>query len=322
MIAEIELKEISKAIQLLRSKKNILICNPKKPDGDSIGSAIALYLSLGKLNKTVNLYCPDPIPPKFSYLNTVNLFHTEPELSCVDLVVTLDFGDINGFDLPQNIKNHDKLTLLNIDHHITNTHFGDINVVDPLSAACCEVMYFIIKNMNVGFDKDISTALLTGLSTDTGSFQHSNTSPRVLSIASVLLSYGAKLKKIASEIYNTKSIPALKLWGLALERLECDKKRNISYSIIRQKDFDSLQADLSDLEGAITLLSNVPGSKVTVLFSEYNNTIKGSLRTENDNIDVSKLASYLGGGGHKKASGFSLDGKILTNQKGWKIILN
>ena len=196
-----------------------------------------------------------------------------------------------------------------------------MNVVDPSSAACCEVVYFIIKGLGAVLDKDISTALLTGLSTDTGSFQHSNTSPRVLSLASILLYNGAKLKKIASEVYNTKSVPALKLWGLALKRLSFDKKRKISYSIITKNDFDTLRANLSDLEGAITLLSNVPGSKATVLFSEYNNKIKGSLRTEDDKINVSRLAGFFGGGGHKKASGFTLDGTIVSVGKGWKIKL-
>lgn len=322
MIASIELKEISKAIDLLRSKQNILICNPKKPDGDSIGSAIALYLSLKKLNKNIELYCPDQIPAKFSYLSSIKLFQPELDSSKYDLIVTLDFGDIQGFALPRNIKSYSNLEILNIDHHITNTHFGDLNVVDPSSAACCEMVFFIVKGLGVGFDRNVSTALLTGLSTDTGSFQHSNTSSRVLSIAAILLSHGAKLQKIASEIYNTKSVPALKLWGLALERLRYDDKRKISYSIITQNDFNVLQANLSDLEGAVTLLSNVPGSKATILISEYDNKIKGSLRTEDDNVDVSKLASYLGGGGHRKASGFTLNGKVFSVLKDWKIILN
>ncbi|MFH1749300.1 MAG: bifunctional oligoribonuclease/PAP phosphatase NrnA [bacterium] len=321
MIAGIELKEIPEAIDLLYSKQNILICNPKKPDGDSMGSAIALYLSLKKLNKCVELYCPDKIPKKFSYLSGIKQFQQELDSNKFDLIITLDFGDIRGFALPSNIKSDNSLVMLNIDHHITNTHFGDLNVVDPSSAACCEVVYFIIKGLGVNFDRDISTALLTGLSTDTGSFQHSNTSSRVLNIASILLSYGAKLKKITSEVYNNKSVPALKLWGLALERLQFDKKRKISYSIITQDDFDALQANLSDLEGAITLLSNVPGSKATILFSEYDNKIKGSLRTEDDKVDVSKLAGYLGGGGHKKASGFTLSGQIFSAPKGWKIVL-
>ncbi len=321
MIKDIELNELSQAKKIIKAKNNILILNPQKPDGDSIGSAIALWHAFKKINKKIDLYCPDLIPEKFDYLVGIEHFQKSLDLKKYELLISVDFAELEGFKISKAELKSQNLFLINIDHHITNTHFGDLNVIDPSSAACCEIIYFLIKELEIKIDPDIATALLTGLSTDTGSFQHSNTTSRVLNIASILLSHGAKLKKISSEVYNTKSIPALKLWGLALRRLQFDNIRKISYSIITQEDFKTLNATLTDLEGAVTLLSNVPGSKITILFSEYDGKIKGSLRTENDNIDVSCLASFLGGGGHKKASGFTLDGKIIKLNKNWKILL-
>lgn len=321
MIADIELKELPEAAKIIKSKNKILVLNPKKPDGDSIGSALALWCALKKINKQPELYCPDSIPQKFNFLNGADQFKDSIDSKNYDLLISLDFAELEAFKIPGSLLKSQDIFLVNIDHHITNTHFGNLNVIDPSSAACCEIIYFLIKKLGIKIDKEIATALLTGLSTDTGSFQHSNTTSRVLNIASILLSHGAKLRKISSEVYNTKSVPALKLWGLALKRLYFDKKRKISVSIITKKDFGELNATLSDLEGAITLLSNVPGSKATILFSEYEDKIKGSLRTENDNVDVSYLASFLGGGGHRKASGFTLDGEIAKAREGWKILL-
>lgn len=313
--------QIKKACQLVERSKKIALLNPIKPDGDSIGSAIALYLSLKKIGKQPILYCPDTVSERFNYLKQIKEFSPVIKIEDFDLLISVDFAEFDGFKLDRQQIKAKNIPLINIDHHITNTHFGDLNIVDPTAAAACEVVYFLIKELRVKLDKDIATALLTGLSTDTGSFQHSNTSPRVLNIASILLGRGAKLIKISKEVYHTKPIPSLKLWGKALTNLRFDPDTKIAVSVITHDDFHECEAELSDLEGAISLLACVPESKITILLSQYRDQIKGSLRTENDKVDVSKLARTLGGGGHRKASGFTLDGEIVKVGKDWKILL-
>jgi phosphoesterase RecJ-like protein len=323
MIHEFVHPSLTATAELIKSKRSICLLNPNKPDGDSIGSALSLYRALESLGKDVRLFCPVQISDKYDFIYGQEHFKDDLKRALdVDLLVSFDFAEIDGFDITRSDLDARQLQLINIDHHITNTHFGDLNFVDPSSSACCEMVYYLIRELELDIDIEIATALFTGLSTDTGSFKHSNTTPRVLSVASNLLARGARLKRISDDIYQTKSVASLKMWGKALERLKFEPDRSLAVSFITQDDFDETGADLNDLEGAISLLSCIPGSRATLLLSEYSGKIKGSIRTEEEEVDVSRLAGQFSGGGHKKASGFTLDGRIVRQRAGWKIVLN
>ncbi len=167
----------------------------------------------------------------------------------------------------------------------------------------------------------MATALLTGIYFDTGGFRHSNTSDEVLSIASELLKRGARLQKITENTDNTRSFSLFKLWGVALERLRLNKKYGISVSVITVDDINKAGATEEEVSGLVNLLNSAPESEVAMLLCEsFDAKIKGSLRTESDKIDVSRIAKLFGGGGHKKAAGFTIDGRIKIVGNHWTVV--
>jgi phosphoesterase RecJ-like protein len=183
------------------------------------------------------------------------------------------------------------------------------------------LVYKILVGLNYEINPSIATALLTGIFYDTGGFRHPNTSKQVLDIASDLLKKGARLKKISENIANSKPISVFKLWGLALSRLRLNPELGVSVSVLTQQDLIDCNASEDDISGLVNLLSSAPESRAALLLYETKDAkIKGSLRTERDNIDLAKLAQLLGGGGHKKASGFTIPGKLKIDDGHWEII--
>ena len=167
----------------------------------------------------------------------------------------------------------------------------------------------------------MATALLTGIYFDTGGFRHQNTTNEVLSIVSELLKKGARLNKITENIDNQRPISLFKLWGIALDRLRLNKKYGLSVSVITMEDIEKAGATEEEISGLVNLLNSAPESSVALLLCEsFGDKIKGSLRTESDQIDISKLAKSLGGGGHKKAAGFTINGRIELEDGSWKIV--
>ncbi len=318
-------KEIFQFINLLKNSANILLVTHQKPDGDAIGSLLSFGTVLEKLKKKKTLVAKD-LSIKYKFLPRFDQIKEEiNQLKEFDLCIILDCGQLSqtGFPILTNLS----IPLVNIDHHFTNSCWGDINLVQKDSSATCEILYNLFQFINeksdlpIKIDKDIATYLLLGISTDTGSFKHSNTTLKTLRIASKLLLKGGKLLKISKEIYNIKSLSTLKLWGKVFSNISYNKKFKIVISVITKKDFKECGATSEDLEGAIYFLNAIPEAKAILLLSEQNEKeIKGSLRTENEKIDVSKLARFFNGGGHKKAAGFVIKGSLLFDGKRWKVV--
>jgi phosphoesterase RecJ-like protein len=314
-------KDFKKTIHLINKYKNILIITHRNPDGDAIGSLLALYLSLIKLGKNPKPFCVDPIPSNFLFLpeslKVVNQFNIEN----FDMIIVLDCASSSQTGLLDKEKEvlNSNLPLINIDHHISNPYFGTVNIVNPKAAACAQILYFLIPELKIKINKYIATCLLTGLYTDTGSFMHDNTTSEVLNLASQLLILGGRFNKISSNI-KLKTVPALKLWGRALSRIQKDRDLGIVISIITQKDLQECQACYDDLSGVVALINTIPNTSAALLLSEREGgEIKGSLRSEAGGLDVSKVAAIFGGGGHPRASGFCLKGRLKKEKDGWKI---
>jgi phosphoesterase RecJ-like protein len=161
-----------------------------------------------------------------------------------------------------------------------------------------------------------------GILSDTGSFQHSNTTPDVMKIASELMKKGAPLVKIVVSIFSNKSIYTLKLWGRAFEKAKINPENGMIVSVLTKKDIEECEANTDDIAQVAQILNTVPGTKMALVLSERpDGIIKGSLRSEeNKNVDVSKIAARFGGGGHYLASGFEIRGKIIETTNGWIIV--
>jgi phosphoesterase RecJ-like protein len=212
----------------------------------------------------------------------------------------------------------DKKQIVNIDHHPTNKKFGEINIVDEKVACATEILYDFFEFIKAKITPNTATYLLTGIYNDTGSFMHSNTSLSSYKIAAKLVEAGAALPKIVKHMFKTQSIEQLRLWGKVLSNARMNKKGAL-VSKVTNDDFIETNSSPSDLMGVINYLNSVSQSNMSILLSEdMKGHVKGSMRTAKDNMDVASLCEKLGGGGHKKAAGFTIPGKIVSEEV-WKI---
>ena len=238
-----------------------------------------------------------------------------------DLIITFDTGNLEhlGPIYEQNAELFFKTPLINIDHHASNNDYGQVNMVDLVAASTTEVLMDLLEAMEKKYEKtfiseDVATLLLAGLITDTGSFQHANTSPRAMEVAATLLEKGARQQEIIKNIYKTKKLSTLKLWGTVLSKVQTDPIYRLVWSSISQNDLKETGANADESEGIIDdLLSNAPGAEIIMLF-KYNEDgyVSASMRSTTNSADVGKLSTEMGGGGHIRAAGFKRrDGSSL-----------
>ncbi len=314
-----------KLLKWFEKASNVLIIFHESPDGDAVASSLALGSVLCKKGKNVDLACRDEIPEVFRFLPGTENIKRDFILGDYDLICTVDCGDARRTGFYSRIIEYskNKTRLVNIDHHVKNDlhKIAHLNVVDESAAASAEIIHRIITEMGLSIDKQIATLLLTGLYTDTGGFQHSNTCPRVYSLASKLLAKGASLGKISKNILLNKKLTSLRLWGVAMSRV-WQNSWGIAISYITLGDIEKLGAQVDDVSGIVNLINSIPDARAAILFTEIAGCkIRASVRTEKD-VDMAVLARLFGGGGHKKAAGFTLDGKIVTSANGtWHIDL-
>jgi len=307
------LKELKPQIQKFKEKvvqaKRILIVAHEKPDGDAIGSCLGMRVALQALGKEAEVAMVDRPPEAFSFLPYFFTIKDSFSPFDFDMAVILDCGnwERTGFfeDVELNIDWPDSLVV--VDHHAVQTLSPGIHILSTQAASTTQLIYYICQEWGVDISRDLATCLLTGLSTDTGSFKHSNTDAEVFRVASKLMEAGASLNKIAGHIYMYNKPSKLKLWGTVLSKLQQDKELGIVLSVVTAEDLEKCESRVDELEGVIDLMNSVPGMKATMLFSQRDKGYKVSLRTESDDVDVSKLASIFGGGGHIKAAGFIVD---------------
>lgn len=238
----------------------------------------------------------------------ISLAEGEPKY---DLIIVVDTADLAllGSVYKEHVDLFAEVPMLNIDHHISNTQFGQLHMIDPTAASATEVLYNFFTSTPQFKDKitpDIATLLLTGLITDTRSFQNPNTTPRSLEVAAELLEKGARQQEIIQHIYKTKPLSTLKIWGRALNRIQVDPAARIVWSTVSKEDLAEMDATSKETHGILDeLISTIPDADVHVLFTELEEGgLKASMRSTAA-IDVSQLAGQTyGGGGHARASGF------------------
>lgn len=306
---------------LLKRANNILILSHRGPDGDTIGANLALRHALeGQWGKRVTSACVDPPPDYARGLKGVYLYVNDFDLAEYDLRIAVDCGAhymIKFHETKPDILKHD-VAFINIDHHPSNDRFGTHNLVHDTAAAAVFIVYHVLKYLEFKITPDMASALLLGLYFDTGSFMHSNTTTEVLEMGGELIALGADRRTIVKALLHTNPVAQLKLWGRVLQRARLSRNQAV-VSAITERDFLECGASPEDLSGVIDFLNAVPESKFAILLAEdRKGNIKGSMRTQHDDVDLSRLAGLFGGGGHKKASGFTLPGK-LEPEVTWKI---
>ena len=300
--------------------ENILIICHRNPDADTIGSAGALAFYIAEeCCRAVTIFCVNEPPRSLDFLDVKKFFikATSPDLSEFDFVIAVDCGDISQTGLAEKFLqfNEHGVVTANIDHHQTNGGYADINIVESASATA-DIIYKLLRERDAKFTKPISTCLLAGIISDTTYFTNAGTTKEAMAHASELLKNQADIKAIIKNTWRKNSPEALKVWGKILSQLQFNEQYKIVTAVISRED-----AILPEVfEGLANFLTTLyEANIILVLREESDGEIKCSLRTTKDNIDVSKLAKRFGGGGHTGAAGFSLRGRLIRTQSGWKI---
>lgn len=304
--------------RMLKMADTIAIGGHIRPDGDCIGSCMGLsrYIKENYSDKTVDVYLEE-IPEKFRFIKeTENIRHEVCDGNNYDLFICLDCGDIERLGFSGTLFENAEHTLC-IDHHVSNQGFAQENHIVPDASSTSELVYYLLDKERVSVD--VAEALYVGIAHDTGVFQYSCTSPSTMRAAAALLETGLNAPKIIRDTYYEKTYAQHQVLGRALLEsiMFLDGKCIASY--IRAREMRFFDVDRSDLDGIASQMRNTKGVEVAIFMDEIRpNVYKVSLRS-GDRVDVSVIAQYFGGGGHKRAAGFTLTGTpydVINNLSG------
>lgn len=305
-----------KVTKCIKENKRFLITTHINPEGDAIGSEIALALILKKLGKSVVVCNTDPVPRNLQFLPYSKKIKQAKEINNrFDAMFVLDCGSKDRVGLFKNGAMPSPPPIVNIDHHITNEKFGYINYIDAKATATGDIIYRLAKTLKIKIDKDIATAIYTTLLTETGSFRYSNTNSGILRISAELIDTGLNPWRIGQQIYETNTFQRLKLLGTLLDEMEIDSTGKIAWVIITSAHYAATNTTVEDVEDFINFPRSIKGVETAILFRESEEDLyKISFRSRGT-IDVTRLALKFGGGGHKYAAGCTVKGSLNEVKK-------
>ncbi len=293
------------AQRLQQAERPVLICHVS-PDGDALGAMLGLAIALRRMGKHPDTACQDAVPTTFHYLPDSDQVTAQPT-GKHDLIVSLDCSDVRRMGTPyQLLPSQSKSTpLINIDHHVTNLNFGQLNWVDPSAVATAEMILELLEVMAVPLDADVAICLLTGIVCDTRGFRTTNTSPKVMAAATRLMEAGANLPDITTRVFSHRPLAAVRLWAQALQETHLEGR--ILWSVITREMRTQSAYDINGDAGLVSFLGDVTEADIAVVFTEKDSgEIDVSMRA-NAGLNVSQVALSLGGGGHPRAAGCTLD---------------
>lgn len=300
---EVTLKQAGKLIE--RANK-IVLSSHVNPDGDNVGSTLGLYHALKRTNKDITILLDDDLPDNLGMMKGLDLYQKPQDgqiIEC-DLLIILDVD----VDRIGKVKDVVKAPILNIDHHISNTKVSDYCYVDADAAATAQIVYSLIKEMNWNITPECATCIYTGLCSDTGFFRYSNTTPYTLRAAADLLEAGARPDKI-SEIFDARSFSSVKAAGKAIDTIELYHDGKIALMVIDK----ALKQSADNTEGFVNFARNIRGVDVAVMIKYADDEVtRVSMRSKS--VNVSKIAQNIGGGGHIRAAGATVN-KNLNDAK-------
>ncbi len=304
----------------VRRARRVMLVPHKNPDADSLGSACAFVSILAARKIPCSIYCVTPISPLYCLLPNMHMVTRDPPPD-TDVICVFDAGDARYAGLEDIVKQLPQMPkIINIDHHVSNELFGYINLVHPGMPSTTALCLDIFKGLHIPIDADAATCMLAGLLTDTGTFSNPATTPRAFEAGATLLRSGARMQTVRRIVERTKPIRALQLWGVALSRLTRHHELNVAATVITRADCKLFNATDDDIAGLSNFLNSLSDCRAVLILKEQGDEkIKGSLRTTRNDTDVSKHALLAGGGGHKKAAGFSISGHIVKTKKGWRV---
>lgn len=303
---------ISEIIQAINEGQSFLITAHVRLDGDALGSELAVYLMLRAMGKKAVVYNQDRTPERYQFLPAAhNITHSLTNIEQYDTCIVLDCSDLSRVgdeaDKLRKIK-----TLINIDHHVSNNGFSPLKMLDAKASSTGELIFRLMREMNIKMTRDICTNLYAAIITDTGSFRYSSTTKETFMAAGVLVGEGANPQRIAEGIYESDSPARLKLLARALSTLSLDLESKVGSMVVTQKDLQEVGAAWEHTEGFVDIPRTVLGIEVSVLYTQRGEDhFKLSLRSK-AKFNVEKVARKFGGGGHIHASSCWMRGDIET----------
>jgi phosphoesterase RecJ-like protein len=307
--------ELAAVADEIRRRDHFLVTTHENPDGDALGSMLALHLALQQLGKDSAMYLAGdvPVPSEYRFMALDALRRDVPGDAAERTLVAVDCANESrlGPD-PEILMNAG--FVLNVDHHHDNTRFGNVNVIFPRASSTGEVLADLFELLGVEITPDIAEALYIAVVTDTGRFQYTNTSPKTMRLAASLIERGADVHKIFQGVYESVDFTKLKLLARALEHARVYEGGRVVVSYLSRGDFTAVSAPEPYAEGIIDYLRAVQGADMSVLIREpprrNGPARRVSLRASVDELDVSAIARKSGGGGHRQAAGFSSEATI------------
>ncbi len=291
-------------VKEINNAKNIVILTHEMPDGDAIGSSLALYTGLKQLGKDVDVLIPE-YSKTFEFLPNSEEIKKEGRSGVYDLAIALDCGDIrrlNGFTRyfeDANVK-------VSIDHHGSNTMFADYNYVDPAAPACSQILVIVLGALGVVIDKEIGTCLLTGIITDTGGFKYKGVTAETFEFVAELLNRGVNVSDVYKKVLQIISKERFELTRIAINRLEFIENGKITFTYITKEDERKVGAGNNDHDGIVEMGRDIEGVEISIFLRETDNGYKISLRS-NEYVNVSDICLMFGGGGHIRAAGGNIN---------------
>lgn len=307
-----------KLSEIIKTNDDFLIITHIFPDGDALGSLTAIHELLTKLGKNSMMLCKSILPYQYKFLpGFTEIKENIPQAGPDDkkyVCLFLDCADENRADLDLDHLKKNISCIINIDHHGSNTYFGDINIVESKKSATAEILYgFISGKFGSLIDYNIAIGIYVGILADTGRFQYSNTTANIHKITSELLQYGIRPSEVYEYIYESDPIGRFKLIQMVFSRIRYIKNLSLLYSYVLNSDFKKLKIPFYSQDGIIELLRSAEGAKITALIKQIDKkSYKVSLRTSDIKLNLSDIASKFGGGGHRSASAYRDEGNLKT----------
>ena len=308
-------KIIDRILDVVRKSKAICVVGHIRPDGDCVGSQLGLALALKNEGKKVYCWNEDSIPQKYKFLNQVELFQRPKQGMKFDCVIAADCASFERLGRAGKCITYRK-TFINVDHHESNTRYGDINWISAREPSTGELIYRLIKVARWPITKPIADCLFTAISTDTGSFQYATTRPGTFHAAAELVTRGANLAKICDEVYQSYPLSRARLLKHVYDRFRLTHDDRIAWFWLKKIDFARTGAESVDSEGLIDHIRAIEPVVVACVFEEIEPELtRISLRSKSDLVNVNEIAAQFGGGGHPAAAGARIPGKPLSVQR-------
>ena len=292
-----------KAWNLITKSQRIVLISHINPDGDALGSSLSLYPILKDMGKKVTVVnCTTPLPIRYDFLPNYDKIKTSlPEN--FDLLISFDCGSIDRLG----IQKPDK-PLINIDHHVTNTNYGDINLIDTGLPSASSVVLQLLQENNIPLRRDVATCIYTALAEDTGFFSYENVDQKAFRIAAELIAAKAEPASIAQKLKERNSLAKLRLTAITINKLQLVYQAMVGYAILSLEDFQKTGALRSDSDECVDMIRSLATVELAILLIEEVDGYKISLRSKSK-LNVSDIALFFGGGGHKRAAGFTANTK-------------